>query len=96
MSNDKAMYMRENLGIVTRSESHAFTPAFVDRLNTPSNWFHTRTAPTLRVAYVCIDPCGGGPSAMAAVAGFYTSTGHLVVRARPPVTNRPLPRIRGW
>jgi len=77
MAGDKAMYMRENLGIITRSDNSAFDRASIDRLYTRT--FNLVGASAPPYVYVCIDPCGGGLSAMALAACFFTPSNHLVI-----------------
>lgn len=77
MAGDKAMFMRENLGIITKTDNSAFERASIDRL-----WarkFSLASAAAPQFVYVCIDPCGGGVSAMALAACFFTPSNHLVI-----------------
>lgn len=77
MAGDKAMYMRENLGIVTRADNSAFDRASIERLWARQFLLTSAAAP--QYAYLCVDPCGGGLSMMALAICFFTPTNHLVI-----------------
>lgn len=81
LMSDSAMYLREQMGIITTNDSSAFGKADVVRAFTPEN----RVVPSVvshKTVFVCIDPCGGGASGLAIVAGGFTPSDTLVVRAR--------------
>jgi len=79
MANDQDLYIQENLGIVVKRDASAFDKAAVDRIADPRGYFSLQfTAPPKHV-YVCIDPAGGGPSALAMVACFFNVLGHLII-----------------
>jgi|694.fasta_scaffold03766_3 hypothetical protein len=69
MANDAAMFQREQLGIVTSSDTAAFDGAAIDRFSLSRS---TITGCTIEGndVYVAYDPCGGGASAAAIVMGF--------------------------
>ena len=77
MANDRAMYIQENLGIIVRRDNAAFDKASLDRFQ--ATRYSLVTSPAPRFLYVCIDPAGGGPSALALVACFYSTAGHLII-----------------
>lgn len=79
MANDRNLYIQENLGIVVKRDASAFDKAGVDRFADPSSHFSVASGPSPPVLYVCIDPAGGGPSAFAIVACFFTTGGHLII-----------------
>lgn len=89
MAGDKAMFMRENLGIITRTDNSAFDRASIDRLWARQLNLLTAAAP--QHVYLCVDPCGGGLSAMALAACFFTPSNHLVIAgadARPVMSDK--------
>lgn len=79
MSNDRALYVQENLGVIVKRDASAFDKASLDRFAAPSSWYTMSGASMPRFLYVCVDPAGGGPSGLAAVACFFTTAGHLVI-----------------
>lgn len=86
MQGDKAMYMRENLGIVTQTDSFAFDQKAITALCREETFRFLTMVTSPQVVYVCIDPCGGGASSLALVAGFIDLDGHLVVRTENGLT----------
>ena len=79
MQNDKAMYLRENAGVVSKSDNHAFHLGSIDTfLNTT---YDVRCLGNLRApVFVCIDTAGGGSSCTAICSGIYTKSHSLLVR----------------
>jgi hypothetical protein len=83
MSKDKAMYLRENAGLVGKQENNAFSLDAVDLLSISTYKF--LSASDIRAPiFVCIDTAGGGSSCTAVCAGIFTPSHSLVVSA-PPV-----------
>ena len=72
MANDAAMYQREQLGIVTTSDTAAFDGVALDRFSL-SRLMLSSTNPEAGDVYLSYDPCGGGASAAALTFG-YTDT----------------------
>jgi hypothetical protein len=69
MSNDQAMWQREQLGIVTSSDTSAFDQAGIDRFAL-HHVLLANTNPEGNDVYVSFDPCGGGASGAAISFGF--------------------------
>ena len=79
MENDKAMFMREQLGVVTSANTCAFHVPSIHALGCESNYVRDEELQTPDTVYVVIDPCGGGASGMAILSGVYTNSGRLFV-----------------
>lgn len=69
MAGDSAMYAREQLGVVTSSDTAAFDSAGIDRFALARTTLSGCTVEGGDL-YVSYDPCGGGASAAAMVMGF--------------------------
>jgi hypothetical protein len=79
MQGDKTMYLRENAGVVTQNENHAFILSGVDALVRTA--FETSHMNNVRApVFVCIDTAGGGASCTAICSGIYTTNHTLLVR----------------
>jgi hypothetical protein len=70
------MFMREQLGMVTRSESRAFTQQAVERF---ANSARSLTTEEIEHLFVAIDPAGGGSSCLAIVSGVMSRSGELII-----------------
>lgn len=82
MSKDKAMYLRENAGLVGKQENNAFSLDAVDLLSIST--YKILSAMDIRAPiFVCIDTAGGGSSCTAVCAGIFTPSHSLVVSAPP-------------
>ena len=68
--------MREQLGMVTRSESRAFTQQAVERF---ANSARSLTTEEIEHLFVAIDPAGGGSSCLAIVSGVMSRSGELII-----------------
>ena len=79
MKSNKEMFMREQLGIITRQDRHCFDVGAVGRLCV--DYINADAISIPEVVFTVIDPCGGGASAMAIVTGFMNRD-LLVVRPR--------------
>lgn len=77
MENDKAMFMREQLGIVTSANSCAFHVPSIHTLGCETNYVEDNEIKTPDTVYIVIDPCGGGASGMAIISGVVNNSGKL-------------------
>jgi hypothetical protein len=82
MASNSAMYMREQLGVITTADTKAFGQTDILRAFKEENWA-LPNAISQREIFVAVDPCGGGVSGLAIVAGGFTASESLVVRALP-------------
>lgn len=73
------MYKREACGIITKSNSSAFNAAHVDALGAPGACAGLAALGVPKDIFVCVDPCGGGASAMAIATGVVTVADALVI-----------------
>ena len=78
---DAAMYAREALGVVTRNTHNVFSSRDLARLTDRANRAAPRELGAPSHVFVCVDPCGGGASSMAAVSGVFLASGELVLVA---------------
>ena len=78
MKSNREMFMREQLGVITKKDKHCFDTGAVARLC--EYYVKTRAMPVPDRMFVVIDPCGGGASALAVVSGFMNGN-MLVVRS---------------
>jgi hypothetical protein len=79
MSSDKTMYMRENAGVVAKTENNAFHLGSIDvLLNTSYRMQYLGS--TKPPVFVCVDTAGGGGSCTAVISGIYTKSHTLLVR----------------
>lgn len=81
MSSDRTMYLRENAGVVTKTENTAFHHPSVDALLMTS--YDIGVLGNLRwPVFVSVDTAGGGASATAICSGVYLRNHTLVVSYR--------------
>ena len=88
LSHNMEMFQREQLGIITSNDSHAFDVPSVAKLKERQIPFNSRVEPTVRECFVAIDPAGGGESNMAICSGFFRPDGTVMVvgaEAQPTV-----------
>ena len=71
------MFMREQLGLISRSESRAFSQDAVNEFARSSKKFVAGRP--IEHVFVAIDPAGGGSSCLAIVCGVMTDAGELVI-----------------
>lgn len=71
MSSDRALYLRENAGVVQTLDNRAFDAKAVDAAFEEPPYRVAGQLP--QVVFVCIDTAGGGQSCTAVCTGFYTS-----------------------
>lgn len=77
MASNKDMWLREQTGVVTKSESCAFSKEGLDKLShRPAKFLQTHE---VEHVFVAIDPAGGGRSGMAIVSGVYESKENLCI-----------------
>ena len=75
MENDKSMFMREQMGVVTSSDTHAFDIPSVEKAFAPENRVSIDDCIIQDgMLYVSIDPSGGGVSDTAITSGFVDMT----------------------
>ena len=77
MKSNKEMFMREQLGVITKTDNHCFDVGAVSRLC--EFYVNSKGMSSPDKMFVVIDPCGGGASALAVVSGFMNGD-MLVVR----------------
>ena len=78
-ARNSEMYKREACGVVTKTNTSAFNAAHVDALGAPGATVAASFLGVPRDIFVCIDPCGGGASAMAIATGVVTASDALVI-----------------
>lgn len=69
MANDKAMYQREQLGVVTSQGNSCLDRDSISEMNRPESFFRVVRGQAPREVFVVIDPCGGGMSCLAICTG---------------------------
>ena len=79
MSTDRALYLRENAGVVQSLDNRAFNPTYVDAVFNEANIEVDKNTP--KEVFVCIDTAGGGQSCTAVCTGFYTNRQMVVLGA---------------
>ena len=90
MSSNQEMYAREQLGVITKTETTCFQSDMIDELGKTAvpaaalACYHPRL-------FMAVDTAGGGTSCMAICSGIVTNAGVLVVRARS-LSLTPFPR----
>lgn len=77
MSTDKALYLRENAGVVQKLDNTAFQHADIEAVFAEPEI--DVTAETANTIFVCIDTAGGGQSCTAVCTGFYTKSHKLIL-----------------
>ena len=81
MQGDRALYLRENAGVVAAAANNAFHLESVDKLLVSS--YNLKLLGCLRApVFVCIDTAGGGASCTAIASGIYTKDHSLLVRRK--------------
>jgi hypothetical protein len=78
MQGDRTMYLRENAGVVAKSENNAFDLLSIDTLLT-TDYDLAMTGNLRAPVFVCIDTAGGGASCTAICSGIYTRAHSLLV-----------------
>ena len=83
MQGDRALYLRENAGVVSAAGNNAFDLPSIDKLLIST--YDLKLLGLLRApVFVCIDTAGGGASCTAISSGIYTKDHTLVVRRGLP------------
>ena len=96
LGHNLEMFQREQLGIITANDAHAFDVPSVARLKESRTVFNARNESVVREVFVAIDPAGGGESNMAICSGFFRLDGTIVVvgaEARPTVDDTAQTRL---
>lgn len=79
MASNKALYLRENAGVVSSSNNSAFELKYIDDLLNREPYNVTKNGCLRPPVFVCIDTAGGGASCTAVCSGMYTTSHGLVV-----------------
>ena len=77
LEDDPNMMLREVAGVACSESTFAFSHDAIDLFRKRK---HRVQREHITNVFTCIDPNGGGQSAMAICSGYYTKKNHLVVR----------------